>query len=79
MDRRKFEETEFKIENDFEKIIKENSKKLFGDKTIYFEIKSKVSTKHLGVTIPDGFLFYFRDAENPEFYIVEIELAKIGG
>ena len=76
MDGKKFEETEFKTEADFENIVKENSKKLFGEKTIYFEIKSKVDTKALGATIPDGFLFDFKDAENPEFYMVEVELAR---
>ena len=76
MDGEKFVETEFKTEEDFEKVVRENSKTLFGSKTIYFEIKNKVDTKSLGATIPDGFLFDFRDMENPEFYLVEVELAK---
>lgn len=44
MDGKKFEETEFRTEDDFEKIVKENSRRLFGDKTIYFEVKNKVDT-----------------------------------
>ena len=76
MEGEKFVETEFKTEEDFEKVVKEKSKTLFGSKTIYFEIKNKVDTKSLGATIPDGFLFDFRDVENPEFYLVEVELAK---
>lgn len=47
MDGEKFVETEFKKEEEFEKVIKENSKILFGTKTIYFEIKNKVNTKSL--------------------------------
>ena len=35
-----------------------------------------VDSKSLGSAIPDGFLFDFRDEENPEFYLVEVELEK---
>lgn len=76
MDRNKFTEVIFKEELEFEKLVKENSKTLFGQKIIYFDLKNKVDTISLGSTIPDGFLFDFRDKENPEFYIVEVELAK---
>jgi len=76
MDGTRFVETEFKSEDDFEKVIKENSKTLFGSKTIYFDLKRKIDSKVLGSSIPDGFLFDFKDEENPEFYIVEVELAK---
>lgn len=76
MEGKRFEETEFRAEEDFEKIVKENSKRLFGGKTIYFDLKNKVDTKSLGGTIPDGFLFDFKDQANPEFYMVEVELAK---
>jgi predicted transport protein len=76
MEGKKFEETEFRTEDDFERIIKENSRRLFGEKTVYFDLKNKVDTKFLGATIPDSFLFDFKDQENPEFYMVEIELAR---
>ena len=76
MDGNRFIETEFKTEEDFEKIVKENSKTLFGIKTIYFDLKNKIDTKTLGYSIPDGFLFDFKDKENPEFYLVEVELEK---
>jgi predicted transport protein len=76
MDGSKFTEVDFKEESDFEKQVKENSKTLFGSKTIYFDLKNKIDTKSLGFSIPDGFLFDFKDKENPEFYLVEVELAK---
>lgn len=72
----RFIETEFKAEEEFEKIVKENSKTLFGSKTIYFDLKNKIDSKSLGSSIPDGFLFDFKDKENPEFYLVEVELEK---
>lgn len=76
MDGLKFAETVFSSEDDFEKVVKENSKTLFGDKTVYFDIKNKVDSKTLGSAVPDGFLFDFKDEENPEFYIVEVELQR---
>jgi len=76
MEGNRFIETEFKTEEEFEKIIKENSKTLFGSKTIYFDIKNKIETKTMGGVIPDGFLFDFREKDNPEFYLVEVELQK---
>ena len=38
MDGKKFVETEFKLEIDFEKIVREHFKTLFGAKTIFFLI-----------------------------------------
>jgi predicted transport protein len=76
MDGKRFIETEFTTEEAFEKAIKDNSKTLFGTKTIYSDLKNKVESMTLGSTIPDGFLFDFKDEENPEFYLVEVELAK---
>jgi len=76
MNDKKFDETEFKSEEEFEKIVKDHFKTLFGAKTIFFDIKSKIDSKTLGSAIPDGFLFDFKDEENPEFYLVEVELQK---
>lgn len=76
LDDRKFVESEFKLEEEFERIVRENYKTLFGAKSILFDIKNKIDTKTLGATIPDGFLFDFKDEENPEFYLVEVELEQ---
>jgi len=76
MDGNRFTETEFRYEKELEKIVRENYKTLFGDKTIFFYIRSEVDSKSLGSAVPDGFLFDFRDEENPEFYLVEVELEK---
>lgn len=73
---KKFIETEFESEEQVEKLIKENYKTLFGDKTIYLDFKTKVESRSLGYSLPDGILFDFRDPENPDFYLVEIELQK---
>ena len=76
MDGFKFIEEKFQKEDNFERMIKENYKILFGQNSIYLDLKNKVDTKSLGGTIPDGFLFDFEDKENPSFYLVESELAK---
>jgi len=76
MDGKRFIETEFASEEAFEKAIKDNSKTLFGAKTIYSDLKNKIESMTLGSAVPDGFLFDFKDEENPEFYLVEVELVK---
>jgi len=76
MDEEKFIETEFRKEEEFENLLVRKSKTLFGANSIYFNLKNKIESESLGNSIPDGFLFDFRDKENPEFYIVEAELAK---
>jgi len=76
MDGMRFTESVFKSEEDFEKMVKENSKTLFGQDTIYFDLKNKIDTRSLGASIPDGFLFDFKDRDNPEFYLIEVELKK---
>lgn len=53
----------------------EKHKFFLGEKTIYIDAKKKMETK-IGNVIPDGFLFDLSDIQNPEFYIVEVELAE---
>jgi hypothetical protein len=69
-------EFQFDKESDFEREVVINSKQFFGVNSIYVDSKRKIETKNLGNSIPDGFLFDLTDKENPEFYIVEVELAK---
>lgn len=70
-----FTEIQFEKESDFEKEVVDNSKLFFGAKTIYIDAKRKIEAKSMGKTIPDGFLFDISDKDNPEFYLVEVELA----
>ena len=67
---------QFDKEEDFEREVVLSSKQFFGTNSIYIDSKRKIETKSLGNSIPDGFLFDLSDKENPEFYIVEVELAK---
>ena len=71
-----FTQFQFERESDFEKEVVINSKKFFGKNSIYIDAKKKIHTTSLGNSIPDGFLFDMSDKKNPEFYIVEVELAS---
>lgn len=72
----KYGEIKFNLEKDYEDIIKSNSKLIFGPSTIFIDTKKKINTAFIGGSIPDALLFDLSDMENPEFYIVEVELAK---
>ena len=76
LDGRKFEEYKFNREEEFEDKIAESSRFFFGSNSIYIYSKKKIDTKTLGSSIPDGFLFDLKDKDDPQFYLVEIELAS---
>lgn len=72
----KYIEYDYKLEKDYEEMIINNTKNLFGPSNIYIDVKAKINTLSLGGSIPDGMLFDLRNIDDPEFYLVEIELAK---
>ncbi|GAH82281.1 unnamed protein product [marine sediment metagenome] len=63
----KFTEFTYTAERDFEEIIKNNTKLLFGSSTIYIDLKAKIDTASLGGSIPDGLLFDLKNIDSPEF------------
>jgi len=73
---KQYSEFQFEKESEFEREVVSNSKLFFGYSSIYIDAKRKIETKSLGNSIPDGFLFDLSDKQNPEFYLVEVELAK---
>jgi predicted transport protein len=72
----RYSEKQYKLEADFERLVVENSKTFFGEKTIFVDTKKKIDNDSFGGVIPDGFLFDFSDKKNTEFYLVEVELEK---
>ena len=68
------EQALYKKEEDFEELVVKNAGTIFGDKVIYIDAKKKINTAALGGTIPDGFLIDLSDADDPKFYLVEVEL-----
>jgi len=73
-DGKRYSEEIFELESDFEEDIIKNSKNLFGNKIVFINPKKKIVGKFLGGTIPDGFFFDFNDPNDPQFYLVEVEL-----
>lgn len=65
-------------ESDFEEEVFNRSKDFFGKNAVLINAKKKIGSEHLGNVIPDGFLFDFSDPQNPEFYLLEIELQRHG-
>ncbi len=72
----RYAEKRYNRESDFEKLIVEKSKMFFGENTIFVDAKERIDNNSFGGVIPDGFLIDFSDKNNPEFYLVEIELVK---
>jgi hypothetical protein len=72
----KFHEFTYNQEKDFEDVIRKNTKLVFGSSTIYIDLKTRIDTISLGSSVPDGLLFDLKNMDSPEFYLVEIELAK---
>jgi hypothetical protein len=52
------------------------SKEIFGEKSIYFDIKQKMLSKTGIGSIPDGYVIDFTNPAHPQWYIVEIELSS---
>ncbi|MDA3780926.1 MAG: hypothetical protein PF487_12015, partial [Bacteroidales bacterium] len=72
----RYYEKQYKLESDFEKLVVDNSKTFFGQDTIFIDSKKKIDNTSFGGVIPDGFLFDFSEKNNPEFYLIEVELSK---
>ncbi|WP_080066678.1 hypothetical protein [Ruminiclostridium hungatei] len=63
---------EYSVEEEFEKVIVEHALSIFGQNTIYVDIKKKIGDSIL--TIPDGYLIDFTYSSAPQLYIIENEL-----
>lgn len=66
---------EYKTEKEFEQEIINNSKAIFGEHSIYIDVKKKMVNDNI-VTIPDGYLIDLSFEKEPRLYIIENELAK---
>ena len=73
---KRYAQTKYSTEKDFEEDVVASSKLLFGKSTIYINAKKKIDSKSIGGVVPDGFFFDFADASDPQFYIVEVELRE---
>jgi hypothetical protein len=69
----KYQEWIPKTEDEFEQVVKEHAKDIFGEESEYFFIKHKLKSRAGKGSIPDGFAIVFGD--QPQWHIVEIELS----
>lgn len=61
-------------EDEFERMVKEHAKDIFGEQSIYLDIKHKLRTKSGIGSIPDGYVIVF--GAQPHWHIVEVELSS---
>lgn len=61
-------------EDEFEQVVKEHAKDIFGEESIYLDIKHKLKSKSGIGSIPDGYALVLTD--KPHWYIVEVELSS---
>lgn len=73
---RRFLESKYLNEKEFEEEVVSNSKLFFGRSTVFINAKKKIESKSLGGAVPDAFFFDFADPSDPQFYIVEVELSE---
>ena len=64
---------EYQSEAEFEAEIVQQYAQIFGDRTIYIDIKKRIGKGIL--TIPDGYLIDLSFIDDPRLYIIENELS----
>jgi hypothetical protein len=60
-------------EDEFERMVKEHAEDIFGEQSIYLDIKHKLKSKSGIGSIPDGYVIVFGD--QTQWHIVEVELS----
>ena len=60
-------------EKQLEEMVKEHAKEIFGQDTVYFDLKQKIISKSGIGSIPDGYVI---DLSRSAWYIVEVELSS---
>lgn len=70
-----FTPLQYSQEADFERAVMQQAKDIFGAKTLYIDVKKRISEGEI-VAIPDGYLLDFTFPSAPKLYIVENELVS---
>src|SRR6056297_733683 len=71
---KEYEYYDYPLEEKFEKKVVEFSEKIFGEKSVYIDIKKRIGKDKI-LSIPDGYLIDFSFEKDPRLYIIENELA----
>lgn len=64
---------EYANESEFERVVVEQHKHIFGENTIYIDIKKRIGDSIM--SIPDGYLIDLTFENDPRLYIIENELS----
>jgi hypothetical protein len=70
----KYEEWTPKTEDEFEHVVKEHANDIFGEQSIYLDIKQKLKSRGGIGSKPNGYVIVF--GEQPHWHIVEVELSS---
>ncbi len=62
-----------RAEEEFEQVVKRHAPDIFGEQSIYLDMKQKLKSELGTSSIPDGFVVFFGDT--PHWRIVEVELS----
>ena len=66
----------FEKESEFENIIVKNAKSIFGQDTIYLDVKKRIGKTKPIQTIPDGFLIDISAPNAPKLFVIENEIVS---
>lgn len=61
-------------EDEFEQVVKEHTQDIFGEQSVYLDMRQKLRSEVGTGSIPDGFVIIFGDS--PHWHIVEVELSS---
>lgn len=70
----KYQPCKIDKEEELEEFVKEHYKEIFGEDSLYFDLKRKLTSKAGVGSIPDGYVIKFSDP--PKWYVVEVELSS---
>ena len=73
IDGAKYEEWTPPSEDELEQMVKEHAQDIFGEQSIYLDIKTRLKSKLGTGSVPDGFVIFFGDVHR--WRIVEVELS----
>lgn len=65
----------FEKEDEFEKTVMSLSDRIFGEQTIYIDIKKKVKGTEI-TTIPDGYIIDMTTPDDPHLFVIENEIVS---
>lgn len=71
---KEYVEYQYEKEEEFERDVVANARALFGEKTIYIDVKKSLKAKYSNRSIPDGYLFDYTVSDKPKLYFIENEL-----